>query len=139
MFNLRFPESELHRWRGALLVVAATIGCGDSLDPTIGADCQAVAIQVSGEPAPQFTWAPACRMGQLEVVLFEPTQVVWHLTSDSSIQSGVRYGTVPAGAGVVVAAQPLVAGERYFVRVGRLRVGVTPLEYADVGAEFFVP
>jgi hypothetical protein len=126
------------RKRGVLLVLAATIGCGDSLDPTIGADCQAVAIQVSAEQVPRFTWAPACRMGQLEVVRNEPTEVVWHLTSDSTIESGVRYGTVPAGVDVVTPAHSLITGERYYVRLGRLRVGVTPVEYADVGAEFFV-
>ena len=121
------------------LLLAGTMGCGDSLDPTIGADCQAVTIRVSAEPVPQFTWTPTCRMGQLEVVRNAPTEVVWHLTSDSTILSGLRYGVDPAGAVVVTAAQPLIPNERYFVRVGRLRVGVTPVEYADVGAEFFVP
>lgn len=121
------------------LFLAGAMACGDSLDPTIGADCQAVTIRVSAQPVPQFTWTPTCRMGQLEVVRNDPTEVVWHLTSDSTILSGVRYGVVPSGAVVVTPAKVLISGERYFVRVGRLRVGVMPIEYADVGAEFFIP
>lgn len=127
------------RKHAALLVLAGTTGCEATVDPTIGRDCQVVTIQVSAEPVPQFSWAPACRMGQLEVVRWEPTEVAWHLTSDSTIQSGVRYGTIPGGTVVVATAQPLIAGQRYFVRVGRLRVGIMPVEYNDVGAEFFVP
>jgi hypothetical protein len=118
-----------------LLVTA----CERPLDPRIGEDCQYVEVRIKSGPSPTFTWTPQCRMGQLEVVHDATSTYAWHLRSDSAIVSGVRYGEPPSMVEQLVPATPLVAGDSYYVRVGRLRVGTEPVEYGDVGAEFFVP
>jgi len=114
-------------------------GCESTSDPRIGLDCQHVDIQTTAGLSPTFSWTPPCRMGQLEVVHWSTSEYAWHLRSDSMIASGITYGETPPTVGELVSATPLVSGDSYFVRLGRLRVGVSPPEYGDVWAEFFVP
>jgi hypothetical protein len=114
-------------------------GCESTVDPRIGLDCQLVNIQITAGPSPTFSWTPPCRMGQLEVVHWSTSDYAWHLRSDSMITSSVIYGETPPKVAELVSATPLVVGDSYFVRVGRLRVGVSPPEYEDIWAEFFVP
>jgi hypothetical protein len=114
-------------------------GCESTVDPRVGLDCQHVNIQITAGPSPSFSWTPPCRMGQLEVVHWSTSAYAWHLQSDSMITSGVTYGETPPTVAELVSATSLVVGDSYFVRVGRLRVGVSPPEYRDIWAEFFVP
>jgi hypothetical protein len=132
-------RARIHSLMHAGICLLFGTGCESTVDPRIGLDCQHVDVQISAGPIPTFSWTPSCRMGQLEVVHWSTSEYAWYLRSDSMIPSGVRYGVRPPTVEQTVSATPLVAGDSYFVRVGRLRVGVSPAEYDDVGVEFFLP
>jgi hypothetical protein len=132
-------SARIHPLMHAGFFLLFATGCESTVDPRVGLDCQLVNIQITGGVSPTFSWTPPCRMGQLEVVHWSTIDYAWHLRSDSMITSGVRYGETPPTVVELVSATPLVVGDSYFVRVGRLRVGESPPEYEDIWAEFFVP
>ena len=124
-----------------LCLCTALVGCTDSLRPAscLPGDSVTVAVMTSpiGLP-PQFSWSPACLMGEIEVDSghFSGPNV-WHIISDSNrVLPPVRYGIVPEGAQLLTAPQPLARGTLYTVSVWRW---VTTGLYGRVGVASFVP
>jgi hypothetical protein len=76
----------------------------------------AVTITASAGLTPTFTWTPACRVSEFEVMDRRTGQVVWSVRSWwTGIAPGLRYGAAPSGSEVRVAPTPLVAGGAYIV------------------------
>jgi hypothetical protein len=83
----------------------------------------AVAVSVSSDPQPLITWSPQCGVSSVYVATVPTTPgaleiAMWWFSVPEQLPvgSGVRYGQAPARATSSL-AQPLVAGERYRVRV----------------------
>jgi hypothetical protein len=106
------------------------VGCGDGESPPLEETCPdnlvTVSVQHPDSSAPTFTWAPPCAVSLLQVSTVSDSQVVWSVSSrlQNIIGSGVVYGQAPFGSVEDVAAQALLAGTTYEVRIQR--AGQTP-------------
>jgi hypothetical protein len=112
------------------------VACGT--DPDDFGRCTGdLAISVSAEVAPEFSWTPTdCRI--YDVVVEQATVIYWTLTSTESvngIQGPVRYGE-PARPGTIGGGEGarLIPGNRYLVRVYRIDNGLLGV----AGEHFFV-
>lgn len=109
------------RIRTKLVALAfALVACRDSTAPNQPECTGNVDIHVSGGTTPTITWTPACRVFVLGVEE-EGGRDVWLIVSEGGnrIASGVRYGTVPAGATSDESAIALVAGRTYTIFAAR--------------------
>jgi hypothetical protein len=102
-------------------LTALVASCGDdALQPA--RECLGpMAVTVSAEPTPLFTWTVPCAASRL-VVLATPSggaaQIVWDVRSDPpGIVSPVRYAQRPGGTTEAVAPATLTSGATYQVRV----------------------
>jgi hypothetical protein len=89
---------------------------------TPGKDLQA-GQQIAIGSSTQITWTPACLVQQVLVFEnFPPSvggpQLRWGVrTPSGGMASPIRYGEVPSGAQVILAAEPLVSGHPYLVEL----------------------
>jgi hypothetical protein len=106
-----------------LVVLGLAMACDGNSGPS-GALCTApVEVSVTTGSSAQIAWTPACRVQQ--VLVFESIQpsvggpqLRWGVqTASGGIASPLRYGQVPAGAQVILAAEPLVSGHHYAVQL----------------------
>ena len=74
-------------------------------------------ITVSAGTTPTISWQPECRMAALAVYRADGSESMWFFNTDWRSAPGLRYGTVPSGAEVVVAAKPLTSGVAYVVDI----------------------
>jgi len=111
---MSFPK----RLRLLFALVLLTLGaCDSSTEPT---DCLTevdAEVVVTNDEAPLFRWSPGCRVQTLQVSSADRDQILWVVRSDEGIGSGVRYGTVPAGATQAFPPGALVAGEDYYLTI----------------------
>ena len=128
-----------------LCLSTAAAACGDSLGPALCAPGDSLAVSVTtssiGLP-PLFSWSPPCLMGEIVVDSggFSGPNV-WHVISDSNrVFPPVWYGSVPEGAHLLTAPQPLARGAVYTVSVWRWVSG-TPNSslYWRAGVASFAP
>jgi hypothetical protein len=103
-----------------LMSLACNITSGDSPQGC----AQDVQVAVARGATPLFSWAPACGISSLSVETVPATSggsaaTVWAFTvpENNPVGPAIRYGQAPSGATVWFAAQPLVAGTSYRIRV----------------------
>jgi hypothetical protein len=113
---------------GLNAVASATIvACSDRTpsSPLPCAEEQEVALAVTSDAVPEFTWSPACGMASLEVrpSSGSPTSGWVIYTGDRAaenpLRSGIRYGQAPPEALEPAPATPLERGIEYSVVVYR--------------------
>jgi len=100
-----------------VLALLAFGACSSSTEPT---DCVSevdAEVIVTNDEAPLFRWSPGCRVQTLQVSSADRDQVLWVVRSDAGIGSGVRYGTIPAGATQAFPPGALVVGEDYYLTI----------------------
>jgi hypothetical protein len=106
-----------------IVVCVLAMACDGSSGPSDTLCTAPVQVSVAPGSATQITWTPACRVQQ--VLVFESLppsvggpQLRWgvHMAS-AGIAPPLRYGQVPAGAQVILAAAPLVSGHPYSVQL----------------------
>jgi hypothetical protein len=81
-----------------------------------------VAVTVAGGLSPQITWTPASLVQVLVLESIPPSvggsQPRWAVQKVSGgIASPIRYGQVPSGAQVTLAAEPLMSERSYVVQL----------------------
>ena len=109
--------------RALALLALVTVGGGCGGDGGTGPDdipqCMrsVESVSVSSGTTPTFSWQPRCRMAALIVHRADETETTWFISSGWAIAPGIRYGSPPAGAEVLVAAKPLVPGVEYVVAI----------------------
>jgi hypothetical protein len=116
-------------FRLSVFIMAATslIACSDGFHPAAAEPCtdeQEVAVAVSQDPLPVFTWTPACGMASLQVFPTDGGPSTWVLYTGSNaeqnpLRSGVRYGVAPPETIEPAPATGLTAGTNYTVLVYR--------------------
>jgi hypothetical protein len=115
-----------------LVLVVAGLACGDATAPACTGQ---VTLTTSTSRTPVFTWTPNCGVASLSMATPPSAGLVnfyWNITSaDARIESGVRYGRVPAGAVEVEPARPLPSG----VQIG---VQVTNASHQTIGATVLI-
>ena len=116
--------------RSAQLVVVfdLAMACDGNSGPS-GALCTApVEVSVATGSSSQITWTPGCLVQQLLVFESIPPsvggpQLRWGVhTPSGGIASPLRYGQVPSGAQVILAAEPLVGGHAYTVQLSMIEL-----------------
>jgi hypothetical protein len=125
VFPIRLPRlSGGLRAGGMMLAIAALMtanGCAresSTFTSELPLCPQTVTLSVDGGTEPQISWEPACRVWSVQVAEAGSGVVRWHLVmDDESLRSPVRYGAVPFGAGELVSASPLAAGQEYRIRI----------------------
>ena len=85
--------------RATVMLLVVCIACGD--DPIAPGCSGPVNVQVSGSLPPVISWTPDCSIERLTAA-GSPSMgfvVYWAIAAgDRPIESGVRFGRVPAGA-----------------------------------------
>jgi hypothetical protein len=116
--------------RNLVLLTALTpllltpLGCNGTSTVSPEGCAQNVQVAVAGGTTPLFSWAPACGISSLSVESVPSStggdvQTVWAFSvpENSPVGPWIRYGHAPGRANVWFAAQPLVAGMSYRIRV----------------------
>jgi hypothetical protein len=105
-------------------LLLAALGCNGSSTVSPQACAQNLQVAVGDGTAPLFSWAPPCGVSSLSVETVPPAtrgnvETVWAFSVPENVPvgPGIRYGHAPDRANVWFAAQPLVAGRSYRVRV----------------------
>jgi hypothetical protein len=113
----------LVRPRTGLLLCALAgglLGCGSTTE-ALGPCTSPVTVSIGAGRTPQISWAPACAVAQL--IVFSPPSLGgpsnwWAIKSSTmDIRPPVQFGSTPAGAQEVIAAQPLDLQRSIFVIV----------------------
>ena len=106
----------------AAIAMFLLAGCSDG--PSEPEMCPAeitAQVVIAGDAPPEFRWAPDCPINHISVTTEARDQVMWYLSAPAGgFSSGVVYGSTPRGAIQIVPAEPLVAGESYFLSLGTL-------------------
>jgi hypothetical protein len=114
--------------KGSVFLAVLLIGCSEGLQPMpieLCSDNQEVAVSVTSEPRPLFTWDPACGMASLEVRPVSGSQSSgWELFTGpgapgNPLRSRIRYGSAPPEAQESDPATPLAEGVEYRITVSR--------------------
>lgn len=105
--------------RGALLLLAAgMLSCSEPTEECTGD----VDLSVNGSSLPAFSWVPDCAVTSLTVE-DGGGESLWEINArvgENTIESPVRYGEVPEGAGESVPPGQLLRDNTYIVRVFRV-------------------
>lgn len=110
-------------WRAALpaIVIQIAVACDGGRAtrahtlPKCDGSVDSMVVGVGVRVTPTFGWEPECRMAATVVVRTSDFEQMWFVDSDWALAPGLRYGEVPRGATVLVAAKPLMAGVEYEV------------------------
>jgi hypothetical protein len=88
------------------------LGCGSTATEALPPCTSPVTVSIGAGSTPQISWSPACAVAQL--IVFTPPSLgggptnLWLIKSPTmNIQPPVQFGSTPAGAQEVIAAQPL--------------------------------
>lgn len=121
------------------LALGALTRCTDSTAPNLSACSGPVTVTATASLSPTLSWTPNCLIDQLVIEEPLPPSVggvhfVWVISARTQGQgaaSPLRYGRVPASMQEVIAAEPLVMGRSYRIRVsaGGAAVGEIPFTY----------
>ena len=112
----------MNRSLALIVAVGVTTACTTAPTPT----CTALtAIHVSAGTSPTVTWSPDCAIGSIQVAKQFGGDVMWHAFGarnaqdipSNTLRSGIRYGTLPAGATQLGPAQALSVDTSYSVLV----------------------
>jgi hypothetical protein len=112
---------------GIALALVTLGGCDGSSGPSSALCSTAVEVSVTVAASPEITWTPACLVQQVEVVesvvpSVGGSQPRWALEKATGIAAPLRYARVPAGARVLLAAEPLVSGHHYVVQLSMAEI-----------------
>lgn len=121
------------------LALGALTGCRDANAPNLSPCTGTVTLTATASLSPTMSWTPNCLIDQL--VFEEPlppsvggVHFVWVIsarTQGLGADSPLRYGSVPASMQELIAAEPLVTGHSYRIRIfaGGAEVGETSFTY----------
>ena len=106
---------------GLASMVGALIGCDASNGTSPLCDTQ-VAVTVANGPVPQFSWTAPCLVQSVHVYVASAPSVggprpIWGIERAGGVAPPVTYGQTPAGARVLIPAEPLESGSHYLVQV----------------------
>lgn len=122
------------------LIVFATVpaGCDNSSGPDLSMCSGSVTLTFTAAPAATLSWTPNCRVDHVVVEVPLPpsigggSDVTWQITARGEGEGAaapLRYGAIPGGMEELVAAEPLVAGRFYRVRLFASDVMVSELNF----------
>ena len=121
------------------LALGALTRCTDSNAPNLSPCTGTVTVTATASLSPTLSWTPNCLIDHL--VLEEPlppsvggVHSLWVISARTQGQgaaSPLRYRSVPASMQELIAAEPLVMGHSYRIRVsaGGAAVGEIPFTY----------
>ncbi|PYP52452.1 MAG: hypothetical protein DMD45_04340 [Gemmatimonadetes bacterium] len=139
--RLRTYASRASIWRYLILGLppCALARCTDTTGPSLGPCSGSVTVTATASLSPTLSWTPNCLIDQL--VIDEPlppsvggVHAVWAIsarTPGEGAAAPLRYGTVPASMQESVAAEPLIMGHSYRIRISGsgAPVGEVPFTY----------
>ena len=105
-----------------ILLTLALVSCDGPSGTSAFCDTS-VAVSVASGAAPQFSWTPTCLVERINVFENRAPSVggprmIWGIERAAGLTPPVRYGQTPAGAQVLLPAEPLVGGgAQYLVEV----------------------
>ena len=134
---------DIHSWVGRYLVLGFALctltRCTNSTGPKLSPCSGTVTVTVTASLSPTVSWTPNCLIDQLVIEESLPPSVgglhsVWVITARTpgrGAAAPVRYGRVPASMEELVAAEPLVMGRSYRIRVAAsgAALGEIPFTY----------
>jgi hypothetical protein len=110
--------------RIALSAALVMVGCGEtglplpSPNPPLGTICNAtVVVQVKSTDPLELSWTPNCRVAKLVVETAAASSERWAIALAAGFNGPLIYADVPPGATVITAAQSLVRGTDYRLRM----------------------
>ena len=121
------------------LALGALTRCADLTAPNLSPCSGRVTVTATASLSPTLSWTPNCLVDQLVMEEALPpsvggVHVVWLISARAQGQgaaSPLGYGRVPASMREATAAEPLVMGHSYRIRVsaGSAAVGEIPFTY----------
>jgi len=113
---------------GIAFGLTALVNCAGSSPPSSALCSTPVEVSVAGSSFPQITWTPVCLVQQVLVLESIPPSLGgprprWAVArATGGIAPPLRYGQVPPGAQVTLAAEPLISGHHYVVQVSMTEI-----------------